>query len=111
MTSTITIDVVDDVPTANADTNSVAEGAIATGNVLSDATDDVFGADGAAAGGGVVGVAAGSNTASPVSGGLGGAGIAGTYGTLTLNANGSYSYDGFANAVPAGGATDTFVYT
>ncbi|RWM43037.1 VCBS domain-containing protein, partial [Mesorhizobium sp.] len=61
-------------------------------------------------GGGVVGVAAGSNTASPVSGGLGG-GIAGTYGTLTLNANGSYSYDGFANAVPAGGATDTFVYT
>ncbi|TIO39709.1 MAG: hypothetical protein E5X81_34240, partial [Mesorhizobium sp.] len=42
---------------------------------------------------------------------LGGAGIAGTYGTLTLNANGSYSYDGFANAVPAGGATDTFVYT
>ncbi|MEI8697351.1 Ig-like domain-containing protein [Mesorhizobium sp. ISC15] len=111
ITSTITIDVVDDVPTANADTNSVAEGAIATGNVLSDATDDVFGADGAAAGGGVVGVAAGSNTASPVSGGLGGAGIAGTYGTLTLNANGSYSYDGFANAVPAGGATDTFVYT
>ncbi|RWN40161.1 MAG: type I secretion C-terminal target domain-containing protein [Mesorhizobium sp.] len=108
---TLTIDVVDDVPTANADTNSVAEGAIATGNVLSDATDDVFGADGAAAGGGVVGVAAGSNTASPVSGGLGGAGIAGTYGTLTLNANGSYSYDGFANAVPAGGATDTFVYT
>ncbi|TJV29873.1 MAG: hypothetical protein E5X87_29810, partial [Mesorhizobium sp.] len=108
---TLTIDVVDDVPTAHADTNSVAEGAIATGNVLSDGTDDVFGADGAAAGGGVVGVAAGSNTASPVSGGLGGAGIAGTYGTLTLNANGSYSYDGFANAVPAGGATDTFVYT
>ncbi|TIQ87496.1 MAG: structural toxin protein RtxA, partial [Mesorhizobium sp.] len=110
ITSTITIDVVDDVPTAHANTNSVAEGAIATGNVLSDATDDVFGADGAAPGGGVVGVAAGSNTASPVSGGLG-AGIAGTYGTLTLNANGSYSYDGFANAVPAGGATDTFVYT
>ncbi|TJW41266.1 MAG: hypothetical protein E5X65_38835, partial [Mesorhizobium sp.] len=66
ITSTITIDVVDDVPTAHANTNSVAEGAIATGNVLSDATDDVFGADGAAAGGGVVGVAAGSNTASPV---------------------------------------------
>ncbi|MDX8441615.1 beta strand repeat-containing protein, partial [Mesorhizobium australafricanum] len=33
------------------------------------------------------------------------------YGTLTLNANGSYSYHSFANQVPAGGATDTFVYT
>ena len=47
-TSTITIDVTDDVPTATADTNSVVEGAIVTGNVLTDGTDDVFGADGAA---------------------------------------------------------------
>ena len=47
-TSTITIDVVDDMPTANADTNSVVEGAMVTGNVLTDGTDDVFGADGAA---------------------------------------------------------------
>ena len=47
-TSTITIDVTDDIPTATADTNSVVEGAIVTGNVLTDGTDDVFGADGAA---------------------------------------------------------------
>ena len=47
-TSTITIDVIDDIPTATADTNSVVEGAIVTGNVLTDGTDDVFGADGAA---------------------------------------------------------------
>ena len=47
-TSTITIDVTDDIPTAVADINSVVEGAIVTGNVLTDGTDDVFGADGAA---------------------------------------------------------------
>ncbi|MER8412022.1 MULTISPECIES: Ig-like domain-containing protein, partial [unclassified Mesorhizobium] len=110
ITNTITIDVTDDIPTAHADTNSVVEGGIVSGNVLTDGTDDVFGADGAAAGGGVVGVAAGSNTAVPVSGGLG-AGIPGTYGTLTLNANGSYSYDGLPNVVPPAGATETFVYT
>ena len=33
------------------------------------------------------------------------------YGALTLNADGSYSYDGTPNAVPPAGATDTFVYT
>ncbi|ESY54335.1 hypothetical protein X745_13740 [Mesorhizobium sp. LNJC374B00] len=104
----IVIDIVDDVPTAVSNSNNAAEGAIVTGNVL---TNDVAGADGFAAGGGVVGVAAGSNTAVPVSGGLGGAGIPGTYGTLTLNANGTYSYDGLPNVVPVGGATDTFVYT
>ena len=49
-TSTITIDVTDDIPTAVADINSVVEGAIVTGNVLTDGTDDVFGADGAARG-------------------------------------------------------------
>ncbi|RJT27347.1 type I secretion C-terminal target domain-containing protein, partial [Mesorhizobium waimense] len=108
ITNTITIAITDDVPTAVANSNNVAEGGIVTGNVL---TNDVAGADGFAAGGGVVGVAAGNNTAVPVSGGLGGAGIAGTYGTLTLNANGTYSYDGNPNAVPVGGATDTFVYT
>ena len=93
--------------------NSVIEGAIVTGNVLTDGTDDVFGADGAATtvpAGGVTGVAAGSDTSPPVSGGVG-TGIAGTFGTLTLNADGSYSYDGNPNVVPPAGATDTFVYT
>src|SRR6185503_12642789 len=37
--------------------------------------------------------------------------IAGSFGNLTLQANGSYSYDGTANVVPPAGATDTFVYT
>ena len=37
--------------------------------------------------------------------------INGSFGVLTLNANGSYSYDGNPNVVPPAGATDTFVYT
>ena len=112
-TGTITVNIVDDVPTAQANTNSVVEGAIVTGNVLTDGTADVFGADGATTtvpAGGVVGFTAGSDTSSPVLTGIGTA-IAGTFGTLTLNADGSYSYDGNPNVVPAAGATDTFVYT
>ena len=58
----------------------------------------------------MTGVAAGNNTSSPVSGGVG-APVAGSFGVLTLNANGSYSYDGNPNVVPPAGATDTFVYT
>jgi hypothetical protein len=52
----IDVNIVDDVPKANADTASVTEGGVVTGNVL--ANDG--GADGPAAGGGVVGVRAGS---------------------------------------------------
>ena len=57
-TGTITVNIVDDVPTAVADINSGIEGGLVTGNVLTDGTDDVFGADGAAAtvpAGGVIG--------------------------------------------------------
>ena len=74
-TSTITIDVIDDVPTATGRTRTAwSKARIVTGNVLTDGTDDVFGADGAATtvpAGGVTGVAAGSNTSLPVSGGVG----------------------------------------
>ncbi|TPL96817.1 Ig-like domain-containing protein, partial [Mesorhizobium sp. B2-3-10] len=109
-TGTILVDIVDDVPTAHADTNSVTEGAQASGNVLSDGTADVLGADGAAPGGAVTGVATGSNVANPVSGNLGGTGIAGQYGTLVLNANGTYTYTANPNAVTTN-AVDHFVYT
>ena len=37
--------------------------------------------------------------------------LPGSFGMLTLNADGSYSYDGNPNVVPPSGATDTFVYT
>ncbi|MCF8709831.1 beta strand repeat-containing protein, partial [Rhizorhapis sp. SPR117] len=109
-TGTILVDIIDDVPVAFANTNSVDEGATVNGNVLIDGTDDVFGADGPA-GAGVTGVATGSNTATPVSGNLGGAGIAGAYGTLTLNADGSYSYEADPNVVVSGSVVDHFVYT
>ena len=58
----------------------------------------------------MVGVAAGSDTSSPVLTGIG-TPIAGSFGTLTLNADGTYSYHGNPNAVPPAGATDVFVYT
>lgn len=106
-TALISVAITDDVPVAGADGNNVGEGAVIAGNVL---TDDVFGADGKAAGGGVVGVAAGDDVATPVSGGTG-VGIQGQFGTLTLNADGSYSYDALPDIVPPAGATDVFVYT
>ena len=109
--ATLLIDIADDGPTAFADSNDVVEGAVVTGNVLTDGTADVFGADGPTAGGGVVGVrAAAGDTDTVVTTGVG-ATISGLYGTLTLLANGSYSYDGNPDVVPEGGASDVFVYT
>jgi VCBS repeat-containing protein len=105
--TTLHINILDDVPTAHADVNSVSEGGTVTGNVE---TNDVFGADGKAAGGGVTGVEAGSHPGDVVTTGVGTA-IAGTYGTLTLNADGSYSYHANPNSVSPPGATDTFTYT
>jgi VCBS repeat-containing protein len=107
-TGTITVSVIDDVPIARDDAASVVAGAsLSGGNLLA---NDTFGADGpTVAGGGVVGVAAGTST-TPVTGGLGGAGIAGQYGTLILNPNGSYTYQAKA-IVPAGTFTDSFTYT
>jgi len=108
---TITIDIVDDVPTAYSNTRTAVEGVDLTGNVLTDETNDVFGADGAAAGGGVVGVrAAGGDTTTDVTTGTGTV-IQGLFGTLTLGANGVYSYNGTPNSVGVNGGTDVFVYT
>ncbi|EGP07509.1 flagellar hook-length control protein [Bradyrhizobiaceae bacterium SG-6C] len=76
--------------------------ATAAAGVLS---NDTFGADGAS----VVGVAKGTTNANLDNTGTLGAGLHGTYGTLTLNADGSYSYIRDANS--AGGVTDTFTYT
>jgi VCBS repeat-containing protein len=100
----------DDSPIANPNTNSGVEGAVITGFVL---PNDSFGADGPTAtspAGGVVGVrAAGGNTTTPVTTGTG-TQITGLYGKLTLNADGSYSYDGDPNVI-SGAQSDVFVYT
>ncbi|MDR2839303.1 MAG: VCBS domain-containing protein [Azonexus sp.] len=106
----IKVEITDDAPIAQADTNTVAVNTSVAGNVLTDGTADIFGADGAKSTGGVVGVrAAGADTSSEVTSGVGNV-INGIYGTLTLAASGAYNY--VANAsVAAASQTDTFVYT
>ncbi|RON54011.1 retention module-containing protein [Pseudomonas frederiksbergensis] len=106
-TNQINVNIVDDLPTAHADSASVAEGATVSGNVLD---NDIGGADGPALTGAVVGVRAGGDTSTSAIGGLG-TQINGTYGYLTLDANGNAVYHSTPNAVNAPGATDTFVYT
>ncbi len=113
------IAIVDDIPTASADTDSVTEDGplTASGNVITDAEAngdngaDVEGADGAE----VTGVAAGSSTG-PVSGDVS-ANVTGTYGSLVLNADGSYTYT-LDNTNPliqgldsTESLTETFTYT
>jgi len=107
--ATLSVQIVDDVPVATLDSNSLASGAFGpvTGQVLS---NDVFGADGATTtspAGGVVGVAKGA-TAGGEDANVGTA-VHGLYGTLTLQADGSYSYT--RDAGSQGGVSDVFTYT
>ncbi|TIU22361.1 MAG: hypothetical protein E5W38_33180, partial [Mesorhizobium sp.] len=114
--ATFAVAIIDDVPTAVADTDSIAAGQFgpATGNVLVGGTDgadanttdgvaDTKGADGAT----VVGVAAGDTNADS-SGSLG-VQVQGTYGKLTLAADGTYTY--VRDAGTPGGVNDVFTYT
>ncbi len=114
VSSQITFD--DDGPTARADTDSAVEGADATGNVLTGigTTSGAPGADSSGADGfganAVVGVrAAGVDTTTAVTTGVG-LDIDGLYGTLTLAADGSYTYEADPDAVMAD-QQDVFVYT
>ena len=101
--STITVDVVDDVPTAHADSFTLTEAQAQAGgsgeNVLS---NDVFGADAPA-----------DKTVTSIDGGTLGQPVSGKYGELTLNADGSYSYKLNAGVdVPKGeSVTEEFTYT
>ena len=108
----------DDGPVAVADVNALSEDTDSvSGNVLTDGTPDDFGADGPATttpAGGVVGVELGSDTSSPAMGNPG-TPIVGAWGTLTLNSDGSYTYD-LNNAAVQGlgegeSETDIFIYT
>ncbi|PRA55736.1 MULTISPECIES: retention module-containing protein [Pseudomonas] len=101
------VNIIDDLPTANADCATVFEGATVNIAVLG---NDSNGADGAAEGGAVVGVRAGGNTSTSVIGGLGDP-IQGAYGYLTLDAAGNAIYHSTANGVCPPGATDIFTYT
>ncbi|QWT20199.1 VCBS domain-containing protein [Bacillus sp. NP157] len=118
-TGNLVVDIVNDTPTAHADTGDVNEdGAALTGNVVSGTTGgsvaDRVGADTTATP--VTGVAAGNSGGTTVSGQVA-SGVAGQYGTLTLNADGSYSYavdnaNATVNALKTGQTlTDTYSYT
>ena len=104
------INVDDDTPAAAVDSGNVTEGsflAVAASGVLS---NDVAGADGFAANGGVVGVrAAGNDLTTDVTTGVN-TPIPGLHGTLVLQANGGYIYQSIANNITAD-TTDVFVYT
>ncbi|RKG31655.1 hypothetical protein D7V21_13335, partial [Acinetobacter guerrae] len=105
----LVINIVDDAPITVADTGSVTEGALLTKDAASGVlSNDQSGADGWAIGGGVVGVAKG-NTGTTSSTGVG-TSITGSYGTLILNADGSYSYKADPNKITAN-AQDVFTYT
>ena len=104
---TITINIIDDVPTAHADSGNVTEGGLLTVAALSGVlSNDVAGADGDS----IAGIrAAGNDTTTPVSGGVN-TNITGVHGTLHLNADGSYTYQSNPNNISSN-ATDVFVYT
>ncbi len=103
----INVNIVDDLPSAHPDAASVAEGGTVSGNVLD---NDIGGADGPAVTGAVVGVRAGSDTSTSAIGGLN-SNINGTYGYLTLDANGNAVYHSNPNTVSGPGAVDVFTYT
>ena len=88
-TGTITVNIVDDVPTAQVDVNAAESGQTVTGNVE---TNDTAGADGIAS---IAWAGAVGNT------------VTLAHGVLTFDATGGYSYH--ANANTSG--TDVFNYT
>jgi VCBS repeat-containing protein len=107
----LVIGIIDDAPTAVADTDAFATGQttaetgnVITGNGTTSGFADVSGADGGLT---VVGVAAG-NALGGANPGTVGVAVVGAFGTLTLNADGSYSY---THTGVVGGGTDVFTYT
>ena len=104
--ATITIEIVDDEPVANSDTGNLGLNTTLTVNAANGVlANDVEGADGAV----VVGVAKGSTGVALDNTGTLNVSLAGEYGTLTLQADGSYEYARKAGA--KGGVSDVFTYT
>jgi T1SS-143 domain-containing protein len=107
----VNVRVIDDTPTAVADTDTVVEGQTATGNVITDIEND-GGKDTQGADGATVTAIQSDNLAGPVTA-VPGAGtvINGQYGQLTINPDGSYSYVANGNISNASAVTDVFNYT
>ena len=108
-TGDLTIDIVDDVPTAKDDSVTLASGATGYTSGTNVETNDVFGADGKAAGGGVVGVAAGDTGVNATTGVD--TVISGKFGTLDLHADGTFTYTRFDSNPIDGTEVDKFTYT
>ncbi|TGW06996.1 hypothetical protein EN788_39180, partial [Mesorhizobium sp. M2D.F.Ca.ET.145.01.1.1] len=119
--ASIVISIVDDIPVAANDANSVTEGLghSTNGNVFgaagASAGDhaDTIGADGAAVGGAVTRAYFGleANAAGATYTTISGATvIAGTYGNLTLHSDGTYTYALTTASIPAGVTSETFTY-
>lgn len=114
--NTVTITIIDDVPVATNDENTIDAGsyAVVTGDVLKGDTkggeEDTLGADGATITGAQSGALANGHVAdSNDLANNGSIEIQGQYGKLTLNADGTYSYQRDPNT--AGGVDDVFTYT
>ncbi|TPI63710.1 tandem-95 repeat protein, partial [Mesorhizobium sp. B3-1-7] len=101
--TTLTIDIVNDVPTAHDDTDAAQSGETVTGNVEAGTSTHGLGAADTA---GADGIASISWTNAQVNAGV--TTVTGTHGVLTVFANGEYSYQANPNT-PTG--TDAFHYT
>ena len=113
-TGTITVNIVDDVPTARPDTDDVGTGNTATGNVMTDASagdgadTDVNAADTPGADGALVTHVKSDNPGGSPRPRFGASvTINGQYGTLTLEADGDYTYTRTSSSA----GTDVFTYT
>jgi VCBS repeat-containing protein len=114
--TTFTATILDDAPKAIADTRTVTEDQTGiTGNLVTgvNATADTLGADSVPATSIVTGAQVSNAAGAQITGGVN-TPLTGTYGTLTLQANGSYTYvtNAAAQALNAGDSkTDVFSYT
>ncbi len=108
-TLTITVTGTNDAPVATAVTGSLNEGGTSSGDVITTANNSPVTDVDASASLTVNGVTAGLGNPS---GAIGGSGVAGTYGTLTIQSNGSYTYAANnAESLRQGRqVTDTFTY-
>jgi len=112
-TASLTVNIIDDVPTARSDTDSLDSNNTATGNVMTGAGTtsgaagaDTVGADNASLTAISSNSSGQSDTTFDSSGNLV---VHGEFGTLTIKADGSYVYTLDANS--HGGGNDVFTYT
>ncbi|WP_343076105.1 VCBS domain-containing protein [Halomonas elongata] len=107
----LNIKIVDDAPTAEDDVNSVTEGDGTSGNVIGgDGVSDGDVADTEGADGATVTAAESVNVSGNSASGTDPLVIVGEYGTLTLNADGSYTYEADPDSTNAD-VQDVFTYT